>query len=105
MSRPSQKLRRQPSKRDQVEALPGKFGSESTGDLQGCNCERRCTPHQCTPLDVPSNTAPDSQGLARESHGLQMSCPMPLWENVPFSLIMMNPLLARGERGQFPLVT
>jgi hypothetical protein len=71
MSRLSWKLWKQPSKRDRVEALHGKFGTESAGDSQGCNCERRHALCQCMPLDVPSNTPPGLRDLAREPHLLR----------------------------------
>jgi hypothetical protein len=90
---PSWKLRRQPSEQDQVEALSCKFGTESSGYSQGCDCERRHAPHQYMPLDLPSDTAPDSQGLAREPHGSQMRFPTPtlgeysLWIDIDESIV------------------
>jgi hypothetical protein len=77
VSRPSRKLWKQPSERDQVKALHGKFGTERIGDLQGCYCEHRRTLHQCTPLDVPSNTLPGLQDVAHEPHVLRRNCPKP----------------------------
>ena len=102
MNTPSQlKLMRQPSERDRGEALPCKFGTESKGELQGCGCECWRAPHQCTPSDVPSDTAPDSHGPAYEPHGLQVHC---LMQHSLLLDIDEYITCTWGEMG-FPLVT
>ncbi len=68
---------KQPSERDQVEALHGEFATERTGDLQGCDCECRRAFHQYMALDVPSDTLPGLRDLAREPHMLRRNCPKP----------------------------